>query len=719
VGKATLARTPAALQPGIQKNFPGIQAARFTKSSLAIKKEAQLIPELMAFIDPEFLEIFSYPSLLYENAAFQARDEVILTTELARRLFGKENPIGEFITILFPDQTEKTFFVGDVLRPFPENTSFHFSMLLHIDYYLDSQSIDSPWSEWIDGTFVKLSVNDEPGDVSGWLQKFVAIQNAKNPSIEIDQYRLNPISNWPAEESSQQGSRFMGHLHPASVAGTVGSSIAVLLLAIFNFINTSISLSAKRLKEIGVRKILGGDRSMIIRQFMIENFLLIASSLLLSLLISHFLIPAYNAMFEFQLVNTQFVGLIPLCLLGIGLLVITGLIAGTYPAFYISRFEALQIIKNRVKFSSKNYLIKSLILIQFVFCFYNVFALLIFIENSQYQEALDRGYELGETINIPLQTAGQYDVLRDELLRNPSIRKVTPTQDLVGYHVQDINLEYHNEQLQVAGLFVGHGYLKSLQTELIKGSYFPAESGDQRYILINELLEKTLGRDLLYDQLIIDGIQYSVIGVVRDFNLRNIMLSNKIRPAVFMKSSHDNWRYAVVQKSTGNLSELDYQLEHTWYSLFPDQLYRGFYQEDIMRSMRKTNTIMIYINTFIAVVSLLISALGLYTLVALTAQRRIKEFGIRKVMGASPGQILLLLNRDIILILSFAAVIGLYVGHLIISQLLDIIYAYHQDIRLAHFLWPLTVIVAIVGISIGLKVINTAKVDPVQQLRME
>ena len=196
------------------------------------------------------------------------------------------------------------------------------------------------------------------------------------------------------------------------------------------------------------------------------------------------------------------------------------------------------------------------------------------------------------------------------------------------------------------------------------------------------------------------------------------MLDNKIRPTVIFYAPETEYKYANVVVE-GEPLDIDKKLQATWASLYPDELYLGFLQEQVMDDVRQTNQITISINGVVAIITLLISALGLYALVYLNIQSRIKEFGVRKVLGASIGHILYLLNRQVIIMLAFAGILGLVAGRMVISQILDIVYAYHKDIDVNNYIWPLLITFGIAFASIGWRVFQSARQNPVEQLRTE
>ncbi|MDW3210965.1 MAG: FtsX-like permease family protein [Reichenbachiella sp.] len=706
--------SPVALMESVLNEIPGLEIGRYHRSVVSLKSKDVLFQESAGFIDPAFLDIISFnhgPMILRRN-------EVILTKEAAQRLYGKDDAKGELLSVLFSNGEERSFQVGYVIQKPSENTSFKFSVLLPIDHYLDVEGIDyNDWSSWVSGTFLKTK-NENLKVIEDALQRFIPIQNTQNPELQIASYRLDPIVEWAHFEKDLQGRAFGGVLHPASVIGTISSALAILLLACFNFFNTTIATSGKRLKEISMRKVIGGRKLDIVIQFLTESGLQVVAAFLISLLIGKLLIGPYNAMFNFELVEFQPAYLQPYLFFSIGICLLTILLSSTYPAFYISRFGSLDILKNKARLKGNSLLTKSMLVIQFSVCVYNLFALGVFVENAYYQESLDRGYDVRKFINIPLQPQ-QFDLFKNKVSQTSGFDVMTGTQQLVGFSNQEIGIEHEGVEYAIGKLNVGPTYLSTLGVEFVEGNDFMDHSSNEQTVVVNQMFNTHLGADMMNQWITVFDKKYRVQGVTQNFNLQNVMLTNKIKPTIFFFKPDSLSEYLVVKSEESKIIEDQERLENIWYEMYPDQLYGGFYQEEVFDSENKTNQIMIRINVFIAIVSILISILGLYALISLTIQRRIKEIGIRKTIGASFGHVIGLLLKEVGWMMMISIILGLIMGAYFITMLLNIIYAYHIEIDFLNYLFSIAVILLVAVISIGYKVVVTARMNPVSQLRAE
>ena len=488
--------TPLPLAAAITNDFPGIKSAKIQHVAFAVKIEDQKFRESISFVDHGFLDLFEVQTQDEKQARFDNNNDVYISQALATKYFGKRQAIGQIIQVPLAKDNSLQLVVAGILADLPENTSFHMNLLVPFAQYLNIYDLaENDWLNWVDGTFLfSEQLNTE--SISEAMMKYIEVQNTVNKGQEVSNYQIDSILKWPAFENTLEKSSFVSLLHPASVLGTLSSAIAVLLLASFNFINTSIAISRRRLKEIGMRKVLGGRKRDLKIQFLIESLVQMFIAIGFSGIITYFLSQAYNAMFSFEIVEFSRIKLLPF--LGFMLLIwlATGLLAGMYPAFYISKFESIEIFRNKVRFTRKNVFMKVLLTFQLMVCIYNVFSLIVFIQNAQYQEKLDRGYTVDDSINIPLSNSEQFESLKSSLDGMPLVKRVTGTVDPIGFSSKNIAIDYQGTQKDVASITVGQGYLESLRVRLNTGNFFGVnEEVNKTQIMINSMLADKLPGD--------------------------------------------------------------------------------------------------------------------------------------------------------------------------------------------------------------------------------
>jgi ABC-type antimicrobial peptide transport system permease subunit len=717
-GESTLGISSIALAPNLK--LQGVESFRYIRKSLTLADGDRLFNSNIAFVDPEFLDHFEFRNIEQNPVKAPENNQIILSQETAKRLFDNPYPIGELVSVSFPNLKKQTFIVKDVYLKPPTNTSFSQSAFMSLNTLFNQFGLDEKnWSQFVDATFIHAPNNEDVRRATLSLESILEVRNQGNPQMEISTYRMDGILDWPAFEGSLYGRTFVNHLHPSSVMGIAGSAIAILLLACFNFINTSIALSGKRLREIAVRKILGGNRRSTMGQFLIENTFMITLSVILSVIISYFLIPAYNALFQRELIQMDQIPYVELILFAVAIIIIVTILAAAYPALYISKFSALKIFSKSLALSGKNRLMAVLLTFQFALCFYNFLGLYLLIDNAYYQNNLDRGYNVQEVINIPLNRPEQYQVIRDRLAQETYVRSVSGSQNIIGYSNETAILTHEGMDHTVTTLNVGKSYPETVGLRLVKGSFFYGQHDATREIIVNQTFEKQLGIDVLNENLSIGGNKYKVIGVVDDFNVKSIVLRDSKIPAVAMiLAPPEVYNYAVFNVS-GVSEDINRSFEKAWYETFPEELYGGFPQSRILNNILELNKVMIRINSFVGLITILISALGLYTLISLTVQKRSKEFGVRKVLGATQSTIINLLGKDLYLMIGLAAIFGLTSGALVFRRVFDIIYAYHLEPDTFHFLRSVASVLIMVVLTIGYQVYRTSKMNPSEQLRLE
>lgn len=715
-GETTLGQSALALGPTLKAS--GIETSRYTGKTLNIKKGNYLFNARIAFADPNFLQLFPFHDLQGENVKMPTGNEILISEELALRLFDENYPVGKLVKMVFPNQKEASYIVSDVFEELPTNTSFEQDAILPLSTGIEIYNLkEGDWSAPLDATFV-LAKPNELANINNELGRLLPVRNKYNPATVVSTFQLDNILEWPAFENDLYKGSFKAHLHPSSVWGITGSALTILLLACFNFINTSIALSGKRLKEIGVRKVLGGTKRSTAAQFLIENSFMIFLAVILSFGISYILVPSYNALFQQELIQLDKIPFNDILTFSLSIIIIVAILAAAYPSLYVSKFSALKIFANKVALSGKNRIMSILLTFQFALCFYNIFGLFLNVENSYYQDSLDRGYDVDQVVNIPLNRTEQFDVMKSRLEQLPFVESVAGSKRLVGFTNETATVDLEGSEYPVSLLEAGASYPQALGIRLLKGNFFEASDSDAKEVLVNKMFESQFGESLLEKNITLSNSRYKVVGVVEDFNIKSIMMDNKISPTVIIKEKRNRY-FVLTARVAGSSLAANKELEKIWYELFPDELYGGFEQSDVMTGVKNLNEIMIIINSFLAIITVLISVLGLYTLISLKVLRKSKEFGVRKVLGASKGTIIHLLGKDLYWMMAIASIVGLVASTMVFGTVFDIIYAYHIEPDVSHFIKSLMVVLFIVVTTIGYKVRQASNVNPSQQLRNE
>jgi len=495
----------------------------------------------------------------------------------------------------------------------------------------------------------------------------------------------------------------------------------MLLIASFNFANTAIATSGKRLMEIGMRKVVGGERRQLMIQFLIENYLICFLALLVGIAGASLLVPAYSSMWEYMTIYLTFTNYWSFWLFLILLLLLTGFIAGIYPAIYISSFKALKILQSRTRLGKGGPLAKLLLGFQFSISVLAIVSGIIFSQNAVYQETVDLGYARDELIVVPIH-AQNFTTYYETITQNPNIIQAAGTQEHIGFGQYRRSIEDEQTEMEVNVMDVGPGYMQTMGLKVLDGRIFTpdrVEADRGTSIVINQKMADAFGWDEPVGKQVrmSDTIQYTVIGVVNDF-FANGMWS-KIEPTLLKLALSDTYYSMAIRASEEDLPAVLEDLRESWIELFPNYPFTGRFQEDTLQEEKAINRSIKQLYIFLAIVATGLSMIGLYTLISLSILNRTKEIGIRKVMGAPIPRILVVLSKPFLINLSISSTLGCVGGYYLSLVLLDSIWDQFLDFSAGIYVWSVLIIFMITLITISAKVYQAALQNPVTCLRYE
>ncbi len=498
--------------------------------------------------------------------------------------------------------------------------------------------------------------------------------------------------------------------------------LILLALACFNYMNIAIAAAARRLKEIGIRKAAGGSRSQLIGQFLCENVVLCLLALLLGLLLAHTVFfPGFLRIIgetEFSL--TDFFDNPRLWIFFLSVLLVTGLGAGAYPAFYISRFQTVAILRGKQKLAGNTPFIRTILTLQVGLSFILVLFGVVVTLDGAYQRSIDWGYNQEQTLVVPLDEPAQYARLKDELSRHPNVVQVAGSVHHIGRGTAQAMIEVATKNYTVARLDVGPDYVETLRLRLRDGRSFDPNLPTDREaaVLVNETLVRHLGwQEAVGQQIRYGEIVYTVIGVVEDFHYA--AFSTAIEPTLLRLAAEDAFAYLAARVQPGTALQTADDLQAVWKTVAPGTPYNGFFQDDVFDSFWQGRAKSQQIFSSIAFVALLLTCMGLFGLVSLNITRRMKELSIRKVLGASLWHIVHQISRELILVLLVAMAFAVPASYLLLKALYDAAGGYHVP------LGPPPVDVTFVGVvftallTVATHVYRAATANPVVALRDE
>jgi ABC-type antimicrobial peptide transport system permease subunit len=541
---------------------------------------------------------------------------------------------------------------------------------------------------------------------------------------KVAEYYLDPFAGMAVRsEREDLWNHWFNQSLPVSAAVAPGiMGILILLIACFNFTNTSIAIANRRIKEIGIRKVMGSSRKQLIAQFLGENILLTFFALIVGLLISVILVPAYSEMWPFLDIKLDLIENVELFGFLVFLLLVTGVVAGSYPALYVSAFQPSSILRGTLKFGGTNSFTRILLTLQYAISLVAIVSGFIFAQNAEYQKNYDMGFDMKSVIFAFVGTENRYNQLRNEIAGNPLIKEMAGSSHNASTSWYTDPIKFESNELDVAILDIGDNYLNTVNATILEGRDFIQDSQNdvQNSVIINEKLVKILGWEKPIGQRIIlkDTIELYVVGVVKDMYIDG-ELWDPLDPMLMRYVLPDKYRFISVQTDEKNITEVHDFIKGKWKILFPDELHTVRYMDRTRADSAEVNNNIKIIFVFLGIVATILSAIGLFSLVSLNVIKKMKEIGVRKVLGASLANIVNNISREFLIIFVISSVLGSVAAYFLTDALMASIWTYYVPIGSMAFILSILVLLIISGLTISGKVLRAATMNPAYTLRDE
>lgn len=715
---------PATLGLQVKNDIPGIErVARLMRTGSPVKIGDNVFPAQVSYIDPEFLDIFTFTLIIGDKKAIAGQGNVLVSETMSKTLFGNEYPIGKTISIVNDQNKEYTFTVGGIFTDMPDNSSFRIDILSHFDNFLLMWDVnDADWKFMTTVLFVQIPNKSLLASISEGLKTYLPVQNMAREDFRINRFSLVPLEDVGANTRDIWSSGLFPSLHPAALLAPPIMAIFILLIACLNFANTSISTFSKRLKEIGLRKTFGGQRRQLVAQFMFEAFIICFFALLVGIAFSSVLVPAYSNLWAYMSIELTFNKYAFFWVFLVLLLLITGFVAGVYPAIHVSSFSPVNIMKGSNLFKSSGSLSSILLAMQFTISVMALVMGIAFARNSEYQRTLDLGYDRDKLIVVPINRE-LFTSFRNEIISNPKIISAEGTMNHLGWGSYRRPVKDADKQLEVDVMDVGPGYAETMGLRLIEGRLFDknrvAADRENNSIIVNQKLVKDFGWNEGTGKTITlyDTTTLRIIGVLEDFYMSGVW--EAIEPAMLRLSGSDQFNVIAVRANPEDLPGVLDFISEKWKSLGTNQIFGGRLHEDLMQEEKDINGSILKVNLFLAIVATLLSLIGMYNLVSLDIIRRTKEVGIRKIQGAPVTLLMFLLSKKFLVILLIASVLGCAGGYYMSVALMDSIWDYF--VRIGAGMLISSAMIMIIGtiLTLSFKITRAAMKNPVESLRYE
>ncbi len=670
------------------------------------------------YAEPDFFRIFTFPTVKGDPvAALQDAGSVVITERTAQKFFGNDDPIGKILR----HNGQNDLKVGAVVRDVPAGSTLRFDVVLPFRIYeqMNLDWINSNWGNNSLPTWVEL----QPGaDVAALNRKLENYIQGKNPDAAAHIFAY-PLSEWRLRNKFVEGKQSGGRIDMVVMLGIIGAF--VLLIACINFMNLATARSERRAREVGVRKVVGAQRSLLIGQFMSEALVMTFFALALGVLLARLALPAFNRFFAKELTldfsNWQLWSVV----LGLGL--VTGLVAGSYPALFLSRFQPVRVLRGSMTGSGKggSLLRRGLVTFQFVISIFLIIATIVIFRQIGYVQSRPLGYDAESLIDIPArgEMSTKFEALKNDLTQIPGVENVSAgSHDMIQFGSNTSGIEWpgktSDQDFLISITTVQYDWTKTMGIRVLEGRDFdPRFGGDTMCCLLNRTAVKRMGlKEPVVGSSIRDDTTSTIIGVVEDFVYNDpfsapapmvIFLSTGEMDHFFVRFRNDDtWRQSLAQiEETVKKHNPAYPFEFR----FTKEEYQKNFDE--MRSVGQLG------NVF-GGLAIFISCLGLFGLSAFVAERRTKEIGVRKVLGATVANIWFALSKDFLKPVLLAFVLAAPLAGWAMQQLLS---RFEYRIELAWWIFAAAGVaaVAIALFTVSFQGIKAALVDPVKSLRSE
>jgi ABC-type antimicrobial peptide transport system permease subunit len=704
--------TPPALSAALKKDYPEVvySVTYYSRNSILLKNNKKVFKETIGFASASIFNIFSIPFVSGDpETAFKNPFSIVISEKMAKKYFGDEDPIAKTITM----DSKIDFIVSGIIKDLPENSFLQLSALTHFDhlYTLSGRGKSDSWDSFGYNTFVLLASETNRMDFNLKISDYAIEKHSYStfkprlylqPLLDIHLYNLN-------------GGGIITYIYIFSFM-----AIFILLIACMNFMNLVTARSAIRTKEISLRKVIGARRKNLIYQFLGESILMSLISLFISLIFIERLIPIFNDLtgknLSLDAVGNSFVIPILICIT-----VLTGILAGSYPAFFLSAFKPVTILRGS-NISSSSPLRKFLVVFQFSLSVIMIISTMVISNQLDYIKDQNLGFNKDHIVYIPLNQELRLKTtsLKNKLEQHSQIQNVTATSNKIGisrFHSIDLNQWEGNTEeksILIGLIYTDYDFLNTFDIKITAGRYYSTDfASDSLGVVLNEAAIEEMGLTDPIGKKIFE--KSHIIGVVRDFNYQS--LHSSIGPLAVGMNPIWN-RYLAVKIRPDNIGETLKYIETVVTGFAPEFPYEYHFLDQEFEKLYHSEGRLGKMFLYFSVLAVLISALGLFGLASFLAGQRTKEIGVRKVLGASIPGILLLLSKEFVKWVVLANFIAWPVSWYVMNLWLEN-FAYRTTIHWWIFILAGSIALMIALITVSSQALKAALSNPIDALRYE
>ena len=722
------------MAPTLKQEFPEVinvtRVRQTEKVNMRVGEKRLVLPAVL-YVDSTFLQIFNF-ELLKGNreTALLRPNSLLLTEETAHKLFGNEEAMGQ--TILRYGRDTLTFTITGILKNVPGNSHMQFDGLYSFNTIYTANDMENWGSNWL-VTYMVLKDNT---NIAAMEKKFPAYlkKHMKEDGWKYYELFLQPLKDVHANSSEithdyinyQKFDR--KYVYIFSVIGMI-----VLIIACINFMNLSTARSSGRAREVGVRKAIGAKRGQLAIQFLVESVLIASIALVIAVGLALLLMPAVSSLSErsLRLPLLSQSWLIPLLLV---CTVFVGLVAGLYPAAFLSSFKPVSVLKNAMQTGNNKSLFRNaLVITQFTGAVFLIIATIFAVKQLRFMQEKDPGFKKDQVLVIPLNNTANknYETIKQTLLGNTTIKFVSASQQRLGNNLHQTGVTFHGNgparDLASSQIVVDHDYLSLYDIKLVAGKNFSSETSENaRTYIVNESLARELLKDdpkapiesVVGKMFGFGGMDSSgqIIGVAKDFNFNS--MHHKIETLCIFNQKDWGYGEMSVKINGANATESIKFISETWAKLVPDIPFDYKFLDQHFDELYRADNQVSRIIAILATLAVIIACLGLFGLASYSAERRTKEVGIRKVLGASVFNVAALLSGSFIKLVIISIIIAWAVAWFLVSKWLQD-FAYRIDMSWWVFVVAGLAATLIALITVSFQAVKAAVANPVHSLRSE
>jgi putative ABC transport system permease protein len=715
--------TPGLLGEELKKVMPEVELAcnyqgwnNFFTFSSGNKKMKQ--PG--SFAGEDFFKIFSYPLLQGTiETALKGPQSIAISKKMATNFFG--NPAAA-INKTLKFENYRDLKVTAVFDDVTENSSEQFEYLINWEFFVEREPWVKVWHNSGPTTFLQLRKDADPIRVEAKLKDFIAAYDKEYSELDRLELGLQRYDEKYLHSNFKDGYISGGRIEYVRLFSIV--AIFILLIACINFMNLSTARSMKRAKEIGVRKVIGAVRPALMWQFLCEALLFTLFAVFISIVLLVFLLPAFNTLTgkHIGLPFDDYIFWLNMA----ALTIITGCIAGSYPALLLSSFKPIAVLKSNLKLTpASGWFRKGLVIFQFSLSIIFIVGVIIISRQVNYIQTKNLGYHKNNLIYLPVNGAyaTNFTVFKNEALKIPGITDISiMSQRPVQIENTTGGVEWEGKMPNTVPNFtqvaVGYDFVKTMQAEIVQGRDFSKDFADSSNYLINETALKKIGyKNPVGKPLTFWGTKGTIIGVIRDFHFNSLHVP--IEPLVIrLMKGDDSWGAALIRTEPGKTQIALEGLEKLNQKLNPEFPFSHQFADEEYAFLYKSEQVVQKLSGYFAFLAIFISCLGLLGLVLFTAEQRTKEIGIRKVLGASVASLFRLLSKDFLILVLIAFVIATPLAWWAMVKWLEN-FSYRVPISWSVFAIAGISALAIALLTISFQAIKAAIANPVKSLRTE